>query len=77
MGGIDKIMVDKIMGARRTAGWGSLTTDYADFRGWERGINTADPPSRSATAGGDATNAEKNQAQVGRGFKSRLTANLR
>jgi hypothetical protein len=26
-------------------GRGILTADYADFRGWGRGINTADPPS--------------------------------
>jgi hypothetical protein len=30
------------MGARRTMGRGNLTTDYADLRGWGRGINTAE-----------------------------------
>jgi hypothetical protein len=29
-GGVDKIIKDKIMGAEGTAGWGNLTTDYAD-----------------------------------------------
>jgi hypothetical protein len=41
-GGIDKIIMDKIMGAKEPRGGGISTTDYADFRGWGRSINTAE-----------------------------------
>jgi hypothetical protein len=67
--------IDKIMGAAGNGGRGTLTADYADFRGWGRGINIADPPSRGLRRAGDAKNAEKTQGEP-EGNRC-LTANLR